>query len=184
MVVVACAGETPSGCWDRFWLDLRAGVPNVSQHAQASRELGGGRFRPEKPTNKQTHEKHFHGMVPKKYLPARYSGLPEFSPKIPGKYRKNTPKISKMRNSRGSVAGWGVLNPSIFWMFCFFCVPFSPPKKKQRINNFDPHTFLGQCQKVAYVYFWCLCPFLTTRITPPDELLCDVAATGDKRILL
>ena len=31
-----------------------------------------------------------------KYPPARNSGLPEFTPKIPRKYRKNTPKIPKM----------------------------------------------------------------------------------------
>ena len=32
-----------------------------------------------------------------KYPPAQNSGLPEFTPKIPRKYRKNTPKIPKMR---------------------------------------------------------------------------------------
>ena len=35
--------------------------------------------------------------IPKKYPPARNSGIPEFTPKIPRKYRKNTPGIPKMR---------------------------------------------------------------------------------------
>ena len=82
----------------------------------------------------------FPRKIPKKYPPARNSGLQEFTPKIPRKYRKNTPKIPKMHilvffwyfwgiflgfqnfgprgifsvffvgPSRGSVAGRGVLN--------------------------------------------------------------------------
>ena len=38
----------------------------------------------------------FPRKIPKKYPPARNSGLPEFTFKIPRKYRKNTPKIPKM----------------------------------------------------------------------------------------
>ena len=37
----------------------------------------------------------FPRKMPKKYPPARNSGLPEFTPKIPRKYRKNTPKMPK-----------------------------------------------------------------------------------------
>ena len=39
----------------------------------------------------------FPRKIPKKYPPARNSGLPEFTPKIPRIYPKNTPKIPKMR---------------------------------------------------------------------------------------
>ena len=39
----------------------------------------------------------FPRKIPKKYPAARNSGLPEFTPKMPRKYRKNTPKIPKMR---------------------------------------------------------------------------------------
>ena len=39
----------------------------------------------------------FPRKIPKKYPLARNSGLPEFTPKIPRKYRKNTPKTPKMR---------------------------------------------------------------------------------------
>ena len=38
----------------------------------------------------------FPRKIPKKYPPARNSGLPEFALKIARKYRKNTPKIPKM----------------------------------------------------------------------------------------
>ena len=38
----------------------------------------------------------FPRKIPKKYPLARNSGLLEFTPKMPRKYRKNTPKIPKM----------------------------------------------------------------------------------------
>ena len=39
----------------------------------------------------------FPRKIPKKYPPARNSGTPRNTPKIPRKYRKNTPKIPKTR---------------------------------------------------------------------------------------
>ena len=40
--------------------------------------------------------RNFHEKYRKKYPLGRNSGLPEFTPKIPRKYQKNTPKIPKM----------------------------------------------------------------------------------------
>ena len=45
----------------------------------------------------------FPRKIPEKYPPARNSGLPEFTPKIARKYRKNDPKIEKM----GILVFWG-----------------------------------------------------------------------------
>ena len=39
----------------------------------------------------------FPRKIPKKYPPARNSGLPKFTPKIPRKYRKNTPKYQILK---------------------------------------------------------------------------------------
>ena len=66
----------------------------------------------------------FPRKMPKKDPPARNAGLPEFTPKMPRKYRKNTPnwntKNAHFRYFFGSlgVLSWGSRNSYFFGIFC------------------------------------------------------------------